>query len=177
MVRRARRFALALLAVVLWSCAGVEPSAYVAEQPALELPRFFTGTLDGWGMFQDRSGRVLRRFTVVIRAQWVGDTGTLDEEFQWSDGQRQRRVWTLREEAPSRFVGTADDVVGQARGVVSGNALNWKYVLALPIDGRVVDVDFDDWMYLVDERVMLNRAVMSKFGVRLGEVTLSLARR
>ena len=38
-------------------------------------------------------------------------------------------------------------------------------------------VDMDDWMYLVDERVMLNRAVMSKFGVRLGEVTGVLADR
>jgi hypothetical protein len=38
-------------------------------------------------------------------------------------------------------------------------------------------VDFDDWMYLMDDQVMLNRSVMSKFGVRLGEVTLSFRRR
>ncbi|MFZ9138193.1 MAG: DUF3833 family protein, partial [Hylemonella sp.] len=28
-------------------------------------------------------------------------------------------------------------------------------------------------MYLVDDKVMLNRATMRKFGIRLGEVTLS----
>jgi hypothetical protein len=28
-------------------------------------------------------------------------------------------------------------------------------------------------MYLIDEHVMLNKAVMSKFGLRLGEVTLA----
>jgi hypothetical protein len=32
-------------------------------------------------------------------------------------------------------------------------------------------------MYLIDERVMLNRATMSKFGVRLGEITLSFTKR
>jgi len=32
-------------------------------------------------------------------------------------------------------------------------------------------------MFLVDDRVLLNRATMSKFGVRLGEVTLSMTRR
>jgi hypothetical protein len=34
-------------------------------------------------------------------------------------------------------------------------------------------VTFDDWMFLIDERVMLNRAVMSKFGFRLGEVFIA----
>jgi hypothetical protein len=172
------RLALVLsFGIALAGCAGVEPSAYRAETPALSLEKYFSGTLDGWGMFQDRSGKVLRRFTVEIDARWEGDTGTLDERFVWSDGERQRRVWTLKRTADGRYVGTADDVVGQAVGVVSGNALNWKYVLALPVDGRTWHVDFDDWMFLVDERVLLNRAVMSKFGVRLGEVTLSLGRR
>ena len=67
--------------------------------------------------------------------------------------------------------------MGTAAGQTSGNALNWRYTMALPVDGRTWHVDFDDWMYLVDERVMLNRATMSKFGVRLGEVTLSFTRR
>ena len=38
-------------------------------------------------------------------------------------------------------------------------------------------MDLDDWMYLIDDRVMLNRATMSKFGVRLGEITLSFTKR
>ncbi|MFM2052703.1 MAG: hypothetical protein RL456_740, partial [Pseudomonadota bacterium] len=66
-----------------------------------------------------------------------------------------------------------DDVVGEAIGRAAGPALRWQYTLRLPVDGRTWDVEFDDWMHLVDERVMLNRAVMSKFGIRLGEVTLA----
>jgi NOL1/NOP2/fmu family ribosome biogenesis protein len=46
----------------------------------------------------------------------------------------------------------------------------------LPVDGRVWEVDVDDWMFLIDERIMLNRAVMSKFGIRLGEVQLVFTR-
>jgi hypothetical protein len=56
---------------------------------------------------------------------------------------------------------------------VSGNAFRWAYTLKLPVDGKVYEVQFDDWMYLINDRVMLNRATMSKFGIRLGEVTLS----
>ena len=64
-------------------------------------------------------------------------------------------------------------MVGEAEGRAAGNALNWRYTLKLPVDGTVYEVQFDDWMYLMDERVMLNKAVMSKFGIRLGEVTLA----
>jgi hypothetical protein len=63
--------------------------------------------------------------------------------------------------------------VGVAEGRSAGNALNWRYTLSLPVDGKVYEVQFDDWMYLMDDKVMLNKAVMSKFGIYLGEVTLS----
>lgn len=173
-----RRIGCSLLAAtMLGGCGSLDPTVYKDQAPALQLERYFSGTVDGWGMVQDRSGKVLRRFTVVIDARWNGDVGTLDEAFVWSDGERQRRVWTIRRQPDGTYVGTADDVVGEARGVLSGNALNWKYVLALPVDGRVWHMDFDDWMFLVDERVLLNRAVMSKFGIRLGEVTVSFSRR
>lgn len=165
----------------LTACTGVSPEIYRAERPALDLARYFDGTVDGWGMFQDRSGAVVKRFQVRIDARWEtrdgAEIGTLDESFTWSDGTTSRRVWTITRVGPSSYVGRADDVVGEASGEAAGNALRWRYVLALPVDGRTWHVDFDDWMFLIDERVMLNRSVMSKFGFRLGEVTLSFSRR
>lgn len=163
--------------LALAGCAAVEPAAYRDERPALDLRRYFDGTVDAWGVFQDRSGKVVRRFVVEIRCTWQRDVGQLDESFRYSDGSTSRRVWTLRRDGPDRWRGTADDVIGEATGAVAGNAFHWRYTLALPVDGRTWHVDMDDWMYLVDERVMLNRAVMSKFGVRLGEVTLAFSRR
>ena len=38
--------------------------------------------------------------------------------------------------ADGRYTGRADDVVGEATGQALGNAFNWKYTLALPVDGR-----------------------------------------
>lgn len=176
--RRALLAAISLpMAAALPGCAAIDPQAYADQKPALDLRRYFEGMLDGWGMVQDRSGKVLRRFTVTMRASWQGDTGTLDEAFVWSDGERQRRVWTLRQRAAGRFVGTADDVVGEAIGEVSGNALRWRYVLALPVDGKVYNVDFDDLMFLMDDKVMMNRSYMSKWGFNLGEVTLTFVKR
>ena len=171
------------LAVFLFlaGCAGPQPADYAREQPRLDLRQYFNGTLDAYGIFTDRSGRVVKRFTVVMNCSWSGppgqETGVLDEQFIYSDGTRERRVWTLKRSADGRYIGTAADVVGQAQGEESGNAFRFAYTLALPVDGRVYEVQFDDWMFLMDQRVMLNKAVMSKFGIRLGEVTLSFIKR
>ncbi|QKY05861.1 DUF3833 domain-containing protein [Janthinobacterium lividum] len=172
------RLPLAVLMLALAACSTPPtPATYAQELPILDLQQYFNGTLDAHGIFQDRSGTVVKRFTVVMRASWVGETGTLDEDFTYSDGSRQRRVWTLRKTAPGRFIGTAPDVIGEAIGEVAGNALRWQYVLALPVDGKVYHVDFEDWMFLMDDKVMLNRAAMSKFGFSLGAVTLSFSKR
>ena len=168
---------LAALALTLAGCGSVPVEFYGDQRPALDLQRYFDGTIDAWGMFQDRGGKVVKRFTVRIDARWSGDTGTLDEHFDYSDGTSSRRIWTLKRLDANRYIGTADDVVGEAVGEVSGNALRWVYVMKLEVDGRTWEVDFDDWMYLMDDKVMLNRSVMSKYGVKLGEVTLSFRKR
>ena len=173
-----RRIVLAAaLALTLAGCAGPGIDDYAAEKPVLDLKQYFNGTLDAYGIFTDRSGKVVKRFTVVMKGSWNGDEGVLDEDFFYSDGTLQKRVWRLKRLPDGRYTGTADDVVGEAQGQARGNAFNWTYTLALPVDGRVWHVDFDDWMYLMDDRVMLNTAVMSKWGVKLGEVTLSFVKR
>jgi hypothetical protein len=167
------------VAAVLAGCATTDPQRYAGEKPALDLRQYFNGTIEGHGMVLDRSGNVTRRFVVAIKAGWQGDTGTLDEDFLWSDGERQRRVWTLKPGAAAgRWIGTAADVIGQADGVVAGNALNWSYTLAYKTaEGKTYDIAFDDWMFLIDERVMLNRAVMRFWGFRVGEVLISFTRK
>lgn len=162
---------------LMTGCASPDIADYQGEKPALDLRTYFSGTVDAWGVFTDRSGKVVKRFTVVMDCTWQGDEGVLDEAFTYSDGTTQRRIWRVRKGPDGRYTGTADDVVGQAEGQARGNALRWRYTLALPVDGRVWHVDFDDWMYLMSEKVLLNRATMSKFGITLGEVTLSFTKR
>lgn len=170
---------LPLAAGVPWlaGCAGPQVQNHAQEKPRLDLRIYFNGTVDAWGIFTDRSGQVVKRFTVVMDCRWNGGEGVLDEAFVYSDGTRQRRIWKLKAGPDGTYTGRADDVVGEASGQVSGNAFRWGYTLALPVDGQVWHVQFDDWMYLMDERVMLNKATMSKWGVKLGEVTLSFTRR
>ncbi|ASI67409.1 hypothetical protein BA022_01730 [Diaphorobacter nitroreducens] len=173
-----RHALLALLAgtAVLTGCASPQVNDYAQERPQLELDRYFNGRILAHGIFQQRGGEVVRRFTVVMDCHWEGNQGVLDEAFTYSDGSTQRRIWRLTKHADGRYTGTADDVVGEAQGQTAGNAFRWNYTLRLPVDGKEYEVQFDDWMFLVDDRVMLNRATMSKFGVTLGEVLLSFTK-
>ena len=175
--RALRAIGALVLSALMVACASAPvPADYANEQPRLDLRRYFDGPLTAHGVFTDRSGRVVRRFTVQMVGRWSGSEGVLEEDFRYSDGRTERRVWRLVDEGGGRYRGRADDVVGEAVGIAAGNALNWRYTLALPVDGKVYEVQFDDWMYLMDDRVMLNKAVMSKFGIRLGEVTLAFTR-
>ncbi len=174
MKRRLILAGAALATALLTACASAPaPADYALEKPPLDLAAYFNGDLVAHGIFTDRAGKVVRRFTVAMKCTWTGDNGVLDEAFTFSDGKQERRVWRLKKLAGGKYTGTADDVVGTALGQAAGNAFQWQYTLRLPVDGSVYEVQFDDWMYLMDERVMLNKARMSKFGFRLGEVTLS----
>lgn len=178
MKRRLLILAAAVSSVLALSgCSTPKITDYAAQKPVLELRDYFNGTLDAYGIFTDRSGQVVKRFTVVMVCNWQGDQGVLDEAFSYSDGTTQRRVWRLQRLADGRYTGQADDVVGTAQGQQSGNAFHWTYTLALPVDGRIIEVQFDDWMYLMSDKVMLNKAAMRKWGVDLGEVTLSFVKR
>lgn len=164
-------------ALMLGGCASQNIDQYRAEKPELDLQQYFNGTLDAYGVFTDRSGAVVKRFTVVMNCSWQGNEGVLDEDFTYSDGTTQKRVWRLTKLPDGKYTGTAGDVVGTAQGQARGNAFYWTYTLSLPVDGSVYEVRFDDWMYLMTDKVMLNKATMRKFGVTLGEVTLSFTKR
>ena len=158
-------------------CATPNVDNYRDERPVLDLREYFDGEIEAYGMFQDRSGKVIKRFTVAIKGSWNGNVGTLEEDFVYSDGTTDRRVWTITKVDQHNYVGTAGDVIGEAKGTAYGNALRWRYVLALPVDGKTYHVSFDDWMYLINDKVMLNRSEMRKFGFRVGEVTLSFRKK
>ena len=158
-------------------CATQSIDSYASEKPKLDLRQYFNGTLDAYGQFADRSGQVVRRFKVVMACSWNGDQGVLDEDFTYSDGKKERRIWRLTRKADGTYEGRADDVVGVAYGRESGNAFYWTYTLRLPVGDKTYDVQFEDWMYLIDDKVMLNKASMSKFGFNLGEVTLAFYKR
>lgn len=138
----------------------------------LNLEEFFDGEITAYGQFQDVLGNVSRRFTVDIKAEMTGKTLMLVEDFSYNDGTTEQRIWALNKVGSNEWLGAADGVVGTACGEESGDMFYWNYTIDLPVPDGEIRVTFDDYMWLLSDDRMLNKAYMSKLGVPLGEVTI-----
>ena len=143
----------------------------------LNLEDFFEGESVAYGQFQDIFGTVRRRFEVEIDGTWDGETLVLTEDFVYEDGATERRVWTLTKSGDETWQGTAPGVIGTATGEERGDTFNWVYTIDLPIpsaDGTVetMRVTFDDWMWLLTEDRLLNKAYVRRYGIDIGEVVI-----
>lgn len=147
---------------------------YKEMQPALTLPGFFSGSSHAYGVLQNWRGQQTLHFSAELCGQWQGNRGDLYEIFLYSDGRTDKRHWQLQVAADGSISGTAEDVVGPAQGRIAGNTLYWEYVLRIPqVDGSI-DVAVKDWLYLVTPQQVVNRSTLHKFGLTVGELTLSI---
>lgn len=161
------------LLTFLSACSGgMSLDHYKSAQPPLDLQAYFTGPIKAWGLVQDYSGKVTRRFDVDMVGTWEGDTGVLEEEFRYYDGETQERIWTIKRIAQNQYEGTASDILDKATGEVEGNAMRWAYQMDLEVGGKTYRITFDDWMFLMNGGVLINRSYLKKFGFTVGELTL-----
>ena len=156
----------------LSACAGPTLSHYEGSTPKLDLQEYFTGPIKAWGVIQDRKGHVTRRFDVTMNGTWEGNTGTLEEDFEFYDGETKKRIWTIKKTEGNQYQGTAGDIIGTASGELKGNAMRWAYQMDLKVDGNTYRITFDDWMFMMNDGVLINRSYLKKFGVTVAELTL-----
>lgn len=150
----------------------VDVSRYFGKEPVFNPQDYFNGPLKAWGLVQDRAGRVRRRFDLDLHGSWVGDTCTLTERFHYYDGEVLDRVWTIICKPDGAYEGRAPDVIGTAPGRMAGFAANWNYMLELAADGKKHRISFDDWMFQMNDGVLINRVRLKKFGFKVGELTI-----
>jgi hypothetical protein len=154
------------------SSCSVELDDYKSVNKPFDIKSYFDGQVIAWGIIQDYSSKVQRRFCVEINGSWEGQKGILAEKFYFNDGEISYRNWQLTKLTDGSYVGTAEDVVGQALGKHQGFAFQFQYELSLSIDGDITQVTMDDWMFQLDEHKVINKTSMSKFGIKVAEVTL-----
>ncbi|MFT5703753.1 MAG: hypothetical protein ACI9TO_001131 [Rickettsiales bacterium] len=164
-----------LLVMTLFSCSKITPKDYQANSPKLDIREYLNGKIKAWGMLEDRSGKVTRRFVVDMEGKWNGNEGVLEEYFTFDDGEKSERIWTIKFSDDNNFTASAGDVIGEAKGSQYGNAMRMKYVLDLVVDketGAKYKVTLDDWMYLLDDKILVNKSTIKKFGITFGKLTI-----
>lgn len=164
----------ALLGAILMlsSCSSNSLEYYQGTTPKADIKEYFNGPIKAWGIVQDWRGRVTMRFDIEMVGKWDGDTGTLIEKFTYYDGKKQERIWTIKKLADASYEGTASDIIDKATGQTNGNAARWNYVMDLPVGDTSYRIRFDDWMWQMNDGVLINRSYLKKFGFTVSELTI-----
>jgi hypothetical protein len=163
--------------VTLASCSNLSVEEYKDQKPAFNFEEFFSGNLEANGVFQDRSGKVIKRINCKMKAEKKGEEIFIYEDFVYSDGVKESRTWKIVKDKNGSYMGTAGDVIGEAKISTAGFAFNMKYELRLKLDDSTIDVKMDDWMYRVNDKLVINKTKMSKWGFHLGDVSLAIEKK
>ena len=161
-----------ILFLLLNSCSEMKPEDYKNTKPIIKIEEYFQGNVKAWGMLQGRSGEVKRQFVADMKGEFDGQNLILDETFIWNDGEKQERRWTIKKVGDNKYEGTAPDVVGIAKGVSFGSAFKFEYKLVVPYKDKKIKIKFDEWIFKQDEKTAINKATLSKFGFKIGELTV-----
>jgi len=150
------------------------PEDYADTGPAFVPQEHLSGPIVAEGVIFGPTGRVASRFDATMEGVWDGNSGTLTEDFTFSTGNRQQRAWQITLGDDGTVTATASDVIGEAKGKLSGATLSLRYRIRLSeaAGGHVLDVA--DWMYLTPGGTVVNRSEMRKFGVLVGELVATL---
>ena len=151
---------------------SMKPEDFKNTEPEIKIEKYFEGQVKAWGILQDRKGRATRQFKANMIGKFENNILTLEEDFFWKDGETQKRVWKIKKIDEHNYIGTAPDGVGEAKGASYGSAFKFEYNLMIPFKGKNIKIRFDDWIFKQDEKVAINRATLTKFGFKVGELTV-----
>ena len=150
----------------------MKPVDFKGTVPTIKIEEYFNGQVKAWGILQNRSGKVTRQFKADMFGKFENSILTLEEDFYWTDGEKQKRTWKIEKLDENNYKGSAPDVVGNAIGFQYGSAFKFEYDLLIPFKSKNIKVSFDDWIFKQDDKVAINRATLTKFGFKVGELTV-----
>ena len=168
-----RYISIIFLTFFLTNCvADMKPEDFKDQEPRLVIEDFLKGNVKAYGVLQNRGGKVTRQFSADLNGKWDGKELILDEKFNWSDGEVQNRQWKIIKKDENHYEGTAEDVVGIAKGYSYGSAFKFENILLVPVKGKEIKISFDDWIFKQSDTIAINRAKMTKFGFKVAELTV-----
>ena len=135
--------------------------------PVFTAEAFFAGRLEGWGIMESPLGGLQKRYTVQAEGHLDRDVIHFTETWTFDDGHVDTLEWTIRPLGGGRYGGSEIRVNGEAEGEQAGFAFHWKYARDTPQpDGKSIKLNFDDWFWRIDERVVVVKGTAGRLGLR-----------
>jgi hypothetical protein len=167
---------LAALLVLAGCSAPLGPAGFAQTRPVFDPVAFFTGHVTSWGVEENRGGQPI----AIVKTDCQGVvTGpgriAMVQVLHVGNAPPQTRRWQLWQ-AGQGYEATANDMAGHTTGWASGRALHWRWVLETRPGNPLLDVTMDQFMFRMDDGSVMIRTVVTKFGVRVVEVSERFAK-
>lgn len=159
---------------LFFSFRSQSPADYAGTKPEFSLKDVLSGRIVSEGVIYGPRGRMTSSFIAEMVGDWEGDSGTLTEHFTYSNGKVQDRKWYITIGAANTFTATADDIIGEAKGVISGSTVMMRYKIVLPPDAGGHTLSVTDWLYLTEDGSLMNKSEMRKFGIKVAELIATM---
>ena len=143
---------------------------FAGTSPELLPETYLAGDLEGWGVVERVTGGLQQRFTVKARGTWDEAAHVLrfTETWTFDDGRQDTLTWRIAKLASGRYSGQESRLDGEAEGECAGCAFHWRYTRNTPQSGgddKSMVLNFNDWFYRIDERVVMVRGSAGRAGI------------
>ena len=156
----------------LIGCSNSNMENVVSEDISFELLKYFDGETKAWGIVVDRFGNLQRTFKVKLIGKTNDNELLLKEYFSYNDGEEEYREWVIKKTENGSYEGKSKDTIGVAEGKKVGNTMRMFYDTTISIGETDIRVSFDDRFVKADKNVLINRAKVLKWGIKIADVTI-----
>ena len=156
----------------LTACTNPSMKNVFSKETSLELLEYFDGETIAWGLVVDRFGNLQRTFKVKLIGERDEEKLLLKEYFTYNDGEREYREWVITKTKTGSYEGKSKDTIGVAKGKKIGNTVRMVYDTTISVGETDLRVSFDDRFVKSDKKVVINRAEILKWGIKIADVTI-----
>ena len=153
-------------------CSNSSMENVVSKNLSFDLLEYFDGETTAWGLIVDRFGNLQRTFKVRLNGNIDNKQLLLKEYFTYNDGETEYREWIITKTETGTYEGKSKDTIGVAKGKQDGNTMRMVYDTTISIGETDIRVSFDDRFVKADKKVVINRAEILKWGIKIADVTI-----
>jgi hypothetical protein len=150
--------------------ASLNSASHRRTQEPFVLEDFFAGRTIAHAGFAAISG-LRRDFQIDITGVWKSNTLSLHETFAFDDGETDHKTWQFEKVADGKYVANREDLLRPVHATIQTSTLRYSYSLFLNPAQKKNVVRFRDRITMVDERTLINKAIVFKYGIPVGRVT------
>ncbi len=140
---------------------------------SFNMAEYFKGRTRAWGMFETITGKVKKSFVADIDGHWDDGVFLMEEDFTFSDGEKETRTWCLQFGDDGSFEAICSDTPSPGKGMMNASGSELNYSMSVRVGGKKMMLSFSDLFYQIDETTVLNRAKVKKFGIPVGQVLIA----